>query len=959
MTLTDRRLPASAAETIDRSAPLVVTVDGQQVTGCAGDTVASAMLAAGMRRTGDSLYHGRPRGILAAGVEEPNALIHVARPGESAESMLSATTVPLAEGLDISLLSGRGRLDPEADDAISDHMHVHADVLVVGLGPAGLAAAREAARSGARVIAVDERPRPGGMLLSQTGARIDDAPASAWVRAVHQELEAAEDVTLLTRTTAFGSYDANYVVALERCASGGEGAPRERVWHIRAAQVVLATGAHERPMLFANNDRPGIMLAGAARTYLVQHRVRIAERVVIATTGDSAYDLAEDLVAEGIEVAAVVDAREDAGPRGEAWRQRGGELVAGHVVADTAADGEGALSSVTICALDAEGQLTGEPRTLEADLLAVSGGWTPVVHLHSQRERTLAWDAELGAFVPGAPVRDQRTAGALTGRLTLADALEDGAAAGAQAASDAGFARQPAPARTADEQIHPPRTVWLVPPLEGEDPEAYRRHYVDLQRDQTVADVLRATGAGLRSVEHVKRYTSISTGADQGKTSGLPALGAIAHALGIADPESIGMTTYRAPYTPVSFAALAGRRRGALFDPERVTPMHSWHLEHGAELEDVGQWKRPWFYPRPGEDMEAAVLRECAAVRESVGMMDATTLGKIEVRGTDAGTFLNRIYTNGFAKLAPGKGRYGLMCTADGMIFDDGVTLRLAEDTFLMSTTTGGAANVLDWLEEWLQTEWPELDVTCTSVTEQYATVAVVGPRSRDVVAALAPELDVSNEAFSFMEFRETTLASGIPARIARISFSGELAFEISVATWYGLALWEDVAAAGEAFGITPYGTETMHVLRAEKGFIIVGQDTDGTVTPHDAGMGWAVSTRKDFIGKRSFSRPDTMREDRRQLVSVLPVDETLHLPEGTQLVAADADTSAPPVPMEGWVTSSYRSAALGRTFALALISRGREREGERMRASFEGQLADVVVSPLCLFDPEGTRRDG
>jgi glycine cleavage system aminomethyltransferase T len=456
----------------------------------------------------------------------------------------------------------------------------------------------------------------------------------------------------------------------------------------------------------------------------------------------------------------------------------------------------------------------------------------------------------------------------------------------------------------------PARPLWLVTSAK-DDHTALTTHFIDFQRDQTVADVQRAMNAGMRSVEHIKRYTSISTANDQGKTSAVNAIGAIASVLGeAADLGQVGHTTFRAPFAPVPFAALAGRRKGELFDPARITSIHSWHVAHGAEFEDVGQWKRPWYYPKPGEDMDAAVLREGKAVRESVGFQDASTLGKIEIRGTDAGEFLGRIYTNGFKKLKVGKGRYGLMCKPDGMIFDDGVTLRVAEDRYYMTTTSGGAATVLEWLEEWHQTEWPELDVVFTSVTEQWATVAVAGPRSREVIAKLAPNLEVSNEAFEFMGFRETTLANGIPARICRISFSGELAFEINVDTFYGLAVWEAVAEAGAEFDITPYGTEVMHVLRAEKGFIIVGQDTDGTVTPADAGMEWIVSKFKDFIGKRSYSRVDTAREDRKHLVGVLPVDGTTRLAEGAQLITSGTPVTpdAGPVPMIGHVTSSYIS---------------------------------------------------
>jgi sarcosine oxidase subunit alpha len=493
----------------------------------------------------------------------------------------------------------------------------------------------------------------------------------------------------------------------------------------------------------------------------------------------------------------------------------------------------------------------------------------------------------------------------------------------------------------------PPRPVWHA----SGDPD---RCFVDLQRDATVADVLRATGAGLRSPEHVKRYTTIGTGADQGRTSNVPALGVIATALGLGSPGALGTTTFRAPYAPVSFALMAGRNRGVLHDPVRTTPIHSWHVAAGAVFEDVGQWQRPRFYPRAGEDMDAAVLRECRAARTGVGVQDASTLGKIEVVGADAGEFLNRMYTNAFKKLAVGACRYGLMCGADGMVFDDGVTMRLAEDRFYVTTTTGGAAKVLDWFEEWAQTEWPSLSVSFTSVTEQWSTAAVVGPRSRAVVGRLAPSLDVSNEAFPFMTFRDTVLHNGIPARIARISFSGELAYEVNVASWYGLALWRAVMEQD----VTPYGTETMHVLRAEKGFPIVGQDTDGTVTPHDLGMSWIVSTRKDFVGKRSLRRPDTARPDRRHLVGLLPVDRDVVLLEGAQLVAPGVPLT-PPVPMLGHVTSSYRSAVLGRGFALALIKGGRDRIGETVVAPLGDHLIEATITEPVFYDKEGARRDG
>jgi sarcosine oxidase subunit alpha len=956
MSTQPHRLPSGGR--VDRDTVLTFTVDGRDLTGHPGDTVASALLANGIVEVGPSLYRKRPRGILAAGVEEPSALIEV--DGPCSESMLPATTVSLYDGLSARLLSGLGRLDPTPDKAVYDKKFVHTDVLVVGAGPAGLAAAVTAARSGARVVLVDDQSELGGSLLSGRSERVDGIAALDWVADVAAELDGAPEVTVLSRTTAFGSYDDNYVVAVQhRTDHLGTAAPadvsRQRLWHVRAGRVVIATGAHERPLVFANNDRPGVMLASAVRSYVNRYAVTPGRHVVVATNNDSAYDTVEDLRAAGVDVVAVVDARAALSARA-ADAAAGLRVLTGSSVVDTF--GEPRLTGLSVSAIDEAGSPTAAVVTLPCDLLAVSGGWSPVVHLHSQRQGAVAWDERLAAFVPSGTVRDQEVVGAAAGEPSLAGCLAQGTAVGAAAATATGFpSRLEAPVGHSASRLGEATPLWLVPG--PGDPGSWHEHFVDLQRDQTVADVWRATGAGMRSVEHVKRYTSISTGADQGKTGAVNAIGVIAAALGASGPGEVGTTTFRAPYTPVAFAALAGRERGDLFDPERTSPVHPWHIAHGAKLEVVGQWLRPWYYPQPGEDRDAAVARECRAARTGVAMMDASTLGKIEIRGADAGELLNRIYTNAFKKLAPGSARYGVMCTPDGMIFDDGVTLRLDEDRYFMTTTTGGAAKVLDWLEEWLQTEWPGLDVTCTSVTEQWTTVAVVGPRSRDVIARVAPDLDVSNDAFPFMAYRETVLANGVPARVCRISFSGELAYEVNVAGWYGLATWEALHEAGQPFGITPYGTETMHVLRAEKGYPIVGQDTDGTVTPQDAGMEWVVSKVKEFVGKRSFSRADTVRADRKHLVGLLPVDGTTRLPEGSQLVAPDQDLEAVPVPMLGHVTSSYHSEALGRPFALALVAGGRDRIGETLVAPVGDTLVRVEVTSSVLYDPEGTKRDG
>ncbi len=961
----DDRAPGHS---IDRSSTLEFTVDGTRYSGHVGDTVASALLANGVIHCGSSMYLGRPRGIYSAGVEEPNALIKVAprRPEDVAESMLQATTTELTPGMDVTYLNGFGQLDPAPDRAYYDRKYVHAEVLVIGGGPSGLAAARQAATSGARVILIDDQPELGGSLLSGRTEVIADGTALDWVDEVASELSESPEVVVLTRTTAIGSYDSNYVVALQRrtdhLSDAPEGVSRERVWHVRAKQVVLATGAHERPIVFKNNDRPGVMMASAVRSYLNRYGVVAGTDVVVATTNDSAYQMVRDLVGSGINVAAVIDSRPALSAVASAVAKELSITVrsASTVIDTEGNETDGRVSAVVISELDESGELIGDTERLETDLLAVSGGWNPTIHLHNQRRGPMRWNETLCAFVPRQAVADQHHAGAIAGTFDLAGCLVEGAQAGANAAQGAGFNTVAEPVTAPAESFGSVRPLWLVSGAEG-DPDSWTEHFVDLQRDQSVRDVMRSLGAGMRSVEHVKRYTSISTANDQGKTSSVNTMGVIAQALGGESPDDIGVTAFRAPYTPVSFAALAGRQRGELSDPARLTAVHSWHLAHGAEFEDVGQWKRPWFYPQEGEDMDAAVFRECAAVRESVGFMDATTLGKIEIRGKDAGEFLNRVYTNAFKKLKPGMGRYGVMCTADGMVLDDGVTLRLDDDRYFMTTTTGGAAGVLDWLEEWLQTEWPELDVVCSSATEQWTTVAVAGPKSRDVIAKLAPELDVSNESFPFMAFREVYLANGIPARICRISFSGELAFEINVATWWGLAVFEAVWEAGQEFNITPYGTETMHVLRAEKAFPIVGQDTDGTVTPQDLGMDWVVSKTKDFIGKRSYFRKGLEGQERKQLVAVLPIDTNYRLPEGAQLVIKGTPITPEkgPVPMEGHVTSSYNSAAINRTFGLALVKNGRERIGEILQAPLDGKLIDVLVAEPVVYDPEGKRRDG
>jgi sarcosine oxidase subunit alpha len=942
---------------VDRDQPLRFRFDGRTYEGYQGDTLASALLANGVHRTSASIRLGRSRGIFAAGMEEPNALVQIEEPFP--EPMLPATTVELYDGLVARGLRGQGRLGADPDPARYDAMHAHCDVLVIGAGPAGLAAASVAASSGARTVIIDEQPQPGGSLLG-TSETLDGSLALDWVASVVGDLRANPEVRLLSRTTAFGYYDDNYVIAVERRTNHlGALAPthlsRERIWRVRARHVVLATGAHERSLAFADNDRPGIMLAGAARTYVNRYGVLPGRRAVVLTTNDSAYAAALDLLAAGVDIAAIADLRPSGSPPWtERCSDRGIEVLAGHAVAGVT--GEDRVSAVTLRGLEG-GAFTGRARDIDADLLLVSGGWNPVGALYSQAGGRLGYDAELGAFRPVGGCRQAlEVAGSVAGTYALAGCLAEGAAAGRRAVEAAGLTAGTGPdvPRAEQPSVTPAVSTWLLPPPTGED---YSTHLVDLQRDVTVADIQRATGTGMRSVEHVKRYTTAGTAHDQGKTSGTLTSGIVAELLGV-EVGDLGTTTFRPPYAPVSFAALAGRNRGMLYDPVRVTALHPWHEANGALFENVGQWKRPWYYPRDGEDMPATVLRECRAAREGVAMMDASTLGKIDVQGPDAAVLLDRLYTNMMSTLRVGSIRYGVLCRPDGMVFDDGTVIRLTDDRFLVTTTTGNAAAVLDWMEEWLQTEWPELRVHCTSVTEQWATLALVGPRSRDVLAALAPDLDVSKESFPFMTWRDTEVA-GIASRVCRISFSGELAYELNVSWWDALALWEAVLAEGAPFGITPYGTETMHVLRAEKGYPIIGQDTDGTVTPHDLGLGWAVSRKKDdFIGKRSFSRVDTSRTDRKHLVGLLSDDGRTLLPEGAHLVATQT-LPQPPVPTLGHVTSAYHSAALGQPFAIGLVRGGRDRIGQRVYAPVGDDLVPVTITDSVLYDPEGARRDG
>jgi sarcosine oxidase subunit alpha len=986
---------------LDRARPVSFTFDGVAYGGYEGDTLASALLANGVRLVGRSYKYHRPRGILSAGAEEPNALVGVSRgPGRFTPN-LRATQVELHDGLvatsqnrwpslafDVGAINdlaaplfgagfyyktfmgpdwfgknwawtrlyepvirfaaGLGDAPGEPDPDAYVRYFDHCDVLIAGSGPAGLAAALAASASGARVVVCDENPAPGGSLLAETRARIGDSRASDWLAETLAALRSRPNVRLMPRTQAFGYYAQNFVALSERIAEpeliADPDLPRERLWQMRAREVVLATGAIERPLVFADNDRPGVMLADAARRYLHQYGVRVGVRVVVVTAHDSAYRAALDLKEAGAEIELIADLRDDAsGPLPEAARAAGIHVATKAAMHEVR--GRRRIEAV---------RLSGHPggmRTMSCDALLMSGGWTPSVHLYSQSRGRPVFDETLQVFKPGASVQRERSAGACNATFDLAQALAEGDAAGRAAASAAGFSAPQARSYAVEGAPQAAGGTLGAPLHILGDRRA--KAFVDYQNDVCVKDVELAVQEGMRSIEHIKRYTTTGMATDQGKLSNMNAL-AIAAAVQEKSIPEVGLTTFRPPYTPVTFGAFAGPARGDLFDPIRRTPMHEWAAEHGAAFEDVSLWKRAWYFPRAGESMREAVARECRTTRASVGLFDATTLGKIEVAGPDAAAFLERMYANAFMKLEPGRCRYGLMLNEAGFLMDDGVIARLSPDRFHVTTTTGGAPRVLAQMEDYLQTEFTDLQVWLTSTTEQWAVIAVQGPKARETVAPLLDGVDLSGEVFPHMSVRKASVC-GVPARLMRVSFTGELGYEINVPAGYGRPVWEAVWREVEKHGGCAYGTEAMHVMRAEKGYVIVGQDTDGTVTLADLGLDWAIGkTKKDFVGKRSLSRPDIVAENRKQLVGLLTEDPNLVLEEGAQVTEGAIPATGSPA--LGHVTSSYRSEALGRSIALALVAAGRSRMGETLHVPMPKGAIPVTVAAPIFHDKPGAR---
>lgn len=982
---------------VDAARSVSFTFDGKTYRGVKGDTVASALLANGVHLMGRSFKYHRPRGPVTAGSEEPNALIGTRRGSGQFEPNTRATVQEIWNGLETSsqnkfpslkfdigavndmaymlfsagfyyktfmwpksfwnkvyepfirAAAGLGVSPTEEDPDTYASRNLHCDVLIVGAGPAGLAAARAAVVDGLKVVLVDENAEAGGTLLSEPQTQIDGKPAWSWLA---DELKALKDrgVRIMTRTTAIAYYHQNMIGLCEKLTDHLEtvprDVPRERLWRVRARQVVLAQGALEKPLVFHGNDRPGVMLAGSAQTYLNRYGVKVGNRPVVVTSHDSAWYAAFDLHSAGARVQAIVDTREKVREEllNEA-RALGIPVRLSHTA--TAISGRLRVKSIRVNPLN--GSTVGAGQEIVCDAVLMSGGWTPSLHLFSHTQGKIAWDDERTTFLPAMTNEDCAIAGAGRGLWGIAAVLKDGAEQGRKIAAALGKTGD-----ACDYSVDHDRTGSGVSHTElpSDRNPGKAKAFVDYQNDVTAKDLRLAVREGMRSIEHVKRYTTNGMATDQGKMSNINGLNIAAEALGKRQPE-VGLTTFRPPYTPTTFGAFAGYHRGQHFEVTRKTQIDPWAQAHGAVYEPVGQWRRAWYFPKAGEDMDAAVGRECRAVRESLGIFDASTLSKIEVVGPDAVEFMNRMYTNPWSKLAPGRCRYGLLLGDDGFIRDDGVIGRMSEDRFHVTTTTGGAARVMNMMEDHLQTEWPDLNVWLTSTTEQWSTIALNGPNAAKLLAPLVEGVELTEEAFPHMSCAECTVA-GVPARLFRVSFTGEIGFEVNVPAPLGRKLWEILWEAGQQYGITPYGTETMHVLRAEKGYIIVGQDTDGTVTPYDAAMGWAVGKSKpDFVGKRGLARPDLVAKGRRHLVGLLTEDRS-KLEEGAQIVF---DAKQPiPMKMVGHVTSSYHSDAVGQPIALALVEGGHDRMGETVYIPMPERTIAAKITGMVFVDPENTR---
>ena len=996
-----KNLRVKSSSYIDETTRISFKFNGKKLFGFKGDTLASALLANDIHLVARSFKYHRPRGIMTSGSEEPNAIVQLHDNSSRTEPNVRATEIELYEGLEASsqncwpsvnfdigginnflspLLpagfyyktfmwpasfwekyeyfirksAGLGKSPTEADPDIYDHKYVHCDVLVIGGGISGIIAAKSAAKNGLKTLIVDEKPNLGGTTIYQNNDhfKINDENSSKWLQNEIDSLKNYENLEVKTRTSVAAYHGYNFVLARENLTdhieiSKRENKVRQRLLKIRAKKVITATGSIERPLIFNNNDRPGILLSSAIKKYADFYGVKSGEEIVLFTNNDTAYETALSLSNKGIKVKAIVDIRDANENRLiKSIKDLNIKIYNNHTVVDT--KGHKRINKVSIMELSKDGtSVVGNRIDIDCDCLGMAGGWTPAVHLFTQSGGKLKFRDSDNIFVPNLYSSDQISVGACNGDFELNDILS---VLPDQINKFLGINEESFKSvQVISSKDNNYRNIWLLP---SDKILGKTKPFVDYQNDATAKDIKLALREGFRSIEHVKRYTTTGMGTDQGKLGNMHALGIIAETAKVQMGE-LGTTTFRPPYTPLTFGTIVGRNVGEYFDIFRKTPMHDWHVEHKAEFENVGQWKRAWYYPKNNEDMHQAVQRESKAARESAGILDASTLGKIDIQGTDASEFLNRVYTNAWSKLGIGKCRYGLMLNEDGMVYDDGVTTRLGENHYIMTTTTGGAATVLGKLEDYLQTEWPELDVYLTSVTDHYATASVCGPNSKKILSKLIPDLDLSDENFPHMSFKDATIGK-IKCRVMRISFTGEHSYEINVQANYGKSIWEKCIEAGKEFNITPYGTETMHLLRAEKGFIIVGQDTDATMTPIDLQMDWIVSKKKyDFIGKRSLYRSDTIREDRKQLVGLLTENPNEILEEGAQIVA---ETNKQPVEMLGHVTSSYFSPNLNKSIALGVVRGGKNMLGQKLFVPMENKIINVTVADPVFLDKENKR---
>ncbi|MDA9865326.1 sarcosine oxidase subunit alpha family protein [bacterium] len=998
------RLP-EGGRLIDRSKTLSFTFNGKTFEGFQGDTLASALLGSGQTLVGRSFKYHRPRGIVTSGPEEPNALMGLGKDG-TFEPNARATTTELFDGLEaesqnhwpslefdvgainaklarflpagfyykmflwprafwkhiyepiIRQSAGLGKAPRRRDDDHYEHFNVTVDVLVIGGGIAGLMAAEAAADTGADVLLVEQSAHFGGR-AAVDGDTIDGEPAAHWVEATLAVLRARPNVRVRSLTVGAGVYDHGYALLSERLTDHAPDPlqPRHRLWKVRARQIVTATGAIERPISFAGNDKPGVMLASAVRDYVVNFGVAPGYKTVVVTNNDDGYRTALELVSAGLSVPVVLDVRIAVrGPLADKARAAGIRVTPGRAIAGT--EGSNGVETVLICEQAGDGTIVEE---VAADCVAMSGGWSPVVHLFSHAGGKLAWNDDETHFRPDPDKAPRgadgqvfvRAAGAANGAITTGVVLKDAFSVGQAAAEALGFRAAGAPPQAEDEVRQLPVPVWKMP--ENAPYSMRAKAWLDFQNDVKVTDVELAAQEGYESVEHAKRYTTLGMATDQGKLSNINGLAVLSDVLDMPIP-SVGTTTFRPPYTPITMGAIAGEARGELFQPVRQTPLHDWHDANGAHWEPVGQWRRPYAFVQVDETVEAAVNREITAVRQAVGLLDASTLGKLVVKGPDAGRFLDTLYTNMMSTLAPGKCRYGLMCTENGFLSDDGVVVRLDDQTWLCHTTSGGADHVHAVMEEWLQTEWWDWKVYVANVTEQYAQIGLAGPRAREVLEALNPSFDVSKEALPFMTYDEGTLGD-IPVRVFRISFSGELSYEIATPAGLARTLWDRVLVAGDPFGITPYGTEALHVLRAEKGFIMIGDETDGTVIPQDLGLDWAISKKKtDFLGKRAQERMHMQDPKRWKLVGLETLDGSV-LPDGCYAALEGANANGQRL-TEGRVTSSYFSPTLGRGIAMGLVAHGPDRMGEVLQFPMTtGTVIEAkIVSPV-FYDPDGEKQ--